>query len=157
VTGRAGRPAAEIVAEALTATPQPTTAAGLAARTGLGGSTVGKVLTLLEEQGRARRTPGGRDAGRRLPDQWAPVTPATAQPHHADKHATAVEPEVAHRASPPHARASRLGRGQLDVLVLDQLRVSGDQAITAGAVAKALGRSAGAVSNCCSGWPAASR
>ncbi len=42
----------------------------------------------------------------------------------------------------------RLGRGQLAGLVLEALRAGDGQPVTAGTVAKALGRSAGAVSNC---------
>ena len=46
------------------------TAGELADAAGVGRSTVGKVLVRLDRAGRVRRTPGGRDGGRRLPDRW---------------------------------------------------------------------------------------
>lgn len=56
------------VLDALTSSPL-TTGAELAARAGLGRSTVTKQLALLEHAGHARRSAGGRDGSRRLPDR----------------------------------------------------------------------------------------
>jgi DNA-binding transcriptional ArsR family regulator len=101
----------------------------IAAATGLGRSTVGKTLAALERAGMARRSPGGRDAGRRLPDRWSV--------------GSSDEP------SRPESSARRLRPGQLDGLVLDYINSHGSgAAVGATAVAKALGRSAGAVGNC---------
>jgi hypothetical protein len=77
----------------------------------------------------ARRSPGGREGGRRLPDRWAV--------------GSSDEP------SPPGSSTGRLRPGQLDGLVLDFLNSHGkDAPVGATAAAKALGRSAGAVGNC---------
>jgi DNA-binding transcriptional ArsR family regulator len=104
------------------------TDAEIAVATGLGRSTVGKTLAALERTGMARRTPGGRDGGRRLPDRWF----------------------VGSSDERPPARSSnqRLRPGQLDGLVLEFVNEHGrDAALGVMAVAKALGRSAGAVGN----------
>jgi len=105
------------------------TNAEIATATGLGRSTVGKTLAALERVGMARRSPGGRDGRRRLPDRWSV--------------GSSGEP------SPPGSSTGRLRPGQLDGLVLDFLNGQGEDAVVgATAVAKALGRSAGAVGNC---------
>lgn len=118
----------ETVVKALTSHGE-LTGAEIAAATGLGRSTVAKTLTALEPAGMAHRTPGGRDAGRRLPDRWSI--------------SSSDEP------SRPDSSARRLRPGQLDGLVLDYINSHNEDApIGATAVAKALGRSAGAVGNC---------
>jgi DNA-binding MarR family transcriptional regulator len=118
--------------------PQEVTAAELAETTGLGRSTVGKTLASLEARGRVRRTPGGRNGARALPDRWA-VTPD------ADQAATAGSPA---QAQPPVATPTgRLRRGELADLVLAYLRDRPDQDQSPTVVAAALGRSAGAVGN----------
>jgi biotin operon repressor len=105
------------------------TGAEIAAATGLGRSIVGKSLAALERSGMARRSPGGREGGRRLPDRWSV--------------GSSDEP------SPPGSSTGRLRPGQLDGLVLDFINTHGkDAPVGATAVAKALGRSAGAVGNC---------
>jgi hypothetical protein len=116
----------EAVAEALASGNEMTTAE-VATATRLGRATVGKALAALERASVARRHPGGRDARRRLPDRWA----------------------VGHSEDPSPAApsAQRLRPGQLDGLVLEYIN-SQDAAMGATAVAKALGRSAGAVGNC---------
>jgi DNA-binding transcriptional ArsR family regulator len=102
--------------------------AEIAAATGLGRSTVGKTLAALERAGMARRHPGGREGGRRLSDRWSVGS--------SDERRTGLPTQ-------------RLRRGQLDGLVLDFVNGQGkDAAVTATAVAGALGRSAGAVGNC---------
>jgi hypothetical protein len=105
------------------------TSAEIAAATGLGRSTVGKTLAGLERAGMARRYPGGREGGRRLPDRWSVGS--------------------TDERSPAGSSTRRLRPGQLDGLVLDFVNAQGtDAELGATAVAKALGRSAGAVGNC---------
>lgn len=118
----------ETVVKALTSHGE-LTGAEIAAATGLGRSTVAKTLGALERAGMARRAPGGREAGRRLPDRWSIGS--------------------SDEASRPDSSARRLRPGQLDGLVLDYINSHGEDApVGATAVAKALGRSAGAVGNC---------
>lgn len=105
------------------------TSAEIATTTALGRSTVTKALATLERMGKVRRTVGGRDGGRRLPDRWSLT------------------------ASKGRSRAgsstNRLRPGQLDGLVLNFIDTHAqDAAIGPTAVAKALDRSAGAVGNC---------
>jgi len=47
------------------------TVAEIVAAAGLGRSTVGKALARLEQSGRVRRSAGGREGARRLPDRWS--------------------------------------------------------------------------------------
>jgi predicted transcriptional regulator len=125
------KPASEQeVLKALGAKPQAT-AAEIASTAGLGRSTVSKVLARLVSAGEVRRTEGGRDGARRLPDRFAPASaePAT----------EAAKPKTAEKLKP----------GQLDGLVLTFLKENADSSPHGpGAVAKALGRSGGAVQNC---------
>lgn len=130
------------IVSALAAAPHAT-ATELAAAAGLGRSTVTKHLALLERAGQARRTPGGQDGTRKLPDHWATVTVSAAPP--VSPIAT-QEPDLV--PAPPHA-ARRLRPGQLDTLVLGHLQITGASGPHApSAIAKALGRSSGAVANC---------
>ena len=118
----------EAVAKAL-ASGTEMTGAEISTATGLGRSTVGKALAALEHAGMVRRHPGGRDGRRRLPDRWS----------------------IGHseEPSPLASSARRLRPGQLDGLVLEYIDKQGaDTTVGATAVAKALGRSAGAVGNC---------
>jgi len=127
--------ASDTVGQALTVSPG-STAAELAAATGLGRSTVGKRLAALEAAGVARRQPGGRDGARRLPDRWMPGL---------DPHAKAA----AHGKAPAtgSTTAGRLGKGELGAMVLDYLRNHPDDEVGPTVVARALGRSQGAVAN----------
>lgn len=103
--------------------------AEIATATGLGRSTVGNALVSLERAGTVHRDPGGRDGRRRLPDRWSGGQ--------------------ADDTSSPASATQRLRPGQLDGLVLDYINSHGKQAaVGATAVAKALGRSGGAVGNC---------
>jgi DNA-binding MarR family transcriptional regulator len=86
VTGGA-RPsgAAGDVWDALTGNPGATVTA-LAEASGVSRATVTRTLTTLERDGRAARTRGGRDGGKRLPDTWHPVTATTADDTPATDH-----------------------------------------------------------------------
>lgn len=113
----------EKVHAALLANPG-NTAADLATITGLGRSTVTKQLATLERTGQATRSAGNRHGGRRLPDRWS-------------------------TAHPPGDPSGRLRPGQLNQLVLTHITDHPDAARhTPITVAKALGRSSGAVANC---------
>lgn len=127
--------ASDAVARAVSVRPG-SSAAELAAVTGLGRSTVSKSLVALEVAGVARREPGGRDGACRLPDRWMP-TP--------DPHATAAA-----RGKAPAAGSvtpGRLGKGELGARVLEYLRTHPDDEVGPTVVARVLGRSQGAVAN----------
>jgi hypothetical protein len=112
---------------------EPGTVAELAQRAGLGHSTTGKALVILERDGRVRRHPGGRDRGRRLPDRWALAdsleTPPVAEPRQ-------VGPKD----------STRLGRGALRAMVLDYVRSQPGEA-SPSTIASVLQHSSGAVGN----------
>jgi predicted transcriptional regulator len=134
-------PAAEAVTAALAA-HHDATAAELAEAAGVGQSTAAKALAVLEADGRAVRLAGGKgDNGRRQPDRWSPP----------EAPAPATEPEP--KTAPAGRRAgdeymgARLGRGELAGLVLEFMADRPGESVGPAAVAKALGRSAGAVSN----------
>jgi DNA-binding IclR family transcriptional regulator len=98
------------------------TAAELADLTGLGRSTITKQLAALGRDGRATRIPGQHTDGRRQPDRWT---------------TTADNP------------TARLRPGQLNDLVLTYMTNNPDSAPHGPvAIARALGRSSGAVANC---------
>lgn len=108
--------------------------ADLAKASGLARSTTGKALAGLEATGAARREPGARAGSRRTPDRWY----------------LAQAPAVASRSDPPRPGtasegSARLGRGQLQDLVVQALGAAGEASPSA--LARSLGRSAGAVSN----------
>ncbi len=86
ITGGA-RPtgAAGDVWDALTGNPGATVTA-LAEASGVSRATVTRTLTTLERDGRAARTRGGRDGGKRQPDTWHPVTATTADDTPATDH-----------------------------------------------------------------------
>ena len=105
------------------------TGAEVAAATGLGRSTVGRMLVRLERDERVRRSLGGREGGRRLPDRWALVG--------------------ASKPARRHPSGRRLRPGELDGLVFDHLaKHAQDGPLGPTAVAKGVGRSSGAVANC---------
>jgi hypothetical protein len=146
---------ADAIGAALSAHPGAT-AAELAEVAGIGRSTAAKCLAALERAGTARRAPGGREGGRRLPDRWhlakadTPDIPSAGGGHdtgHADDSAGSVE-----------APAARLGKGALRDLVLAYLAAHADgssggggldaDGLGATAIAKGLGgKSSGAVGN----------
>jgi biotin operon repressor len=134
------------VLDTLTARPG-VSAAELADTLGLGQSTAAKHLAALEAAGTARREPGGRDGGRRLPDRWTATAPDVENPAPDTAAELAAEPA----ADEPDGRASaaeRLGRGALGTLVRDYLAARPSEDLGPTQVAKGLGgKSSGAVSN----------
>jgi predicted transcriptional regulator len=137
--------AAEAVAAAL-ATHPGVTAAELAEAAGVGQSTAAKALAALEADGRATRIPGGRGGnGRRQPDRWNRPEPPAATVGPEREMAPAERP--AWRRPGDEYMGARLGRGELAGLVLGFLADRPGEAVGPAAVAKVLGRSAGAVSN----------
>ncbi|WDZ90560.1 winged helix-turn-helix domain-containing protein [Nocardiopsis sp. HUAS JQ3] len=67
----------DLVLAALAEAAEPVTVTELAERAGVGKSTLGKHLPVLEKDGQAVRTPGGREGRRRLPDTWQTATSTT--------------------------------------------------------------------------------
>jgi hypothetical protein len=134
------KPASErAVLKALAANPEAT-AAEVADAAGVGRSTASKVLARLASTGEVRRTEGGRDGARRLPDRFAL---ASAEPA-----AKTAKPKVAADAK-PEAAGEHLKPGQLDGLVLAYLKKNADSGPHGPtAVARARERSSGAVGNC---------
>lgn len=130
--------AAHLVAAAL-AEADELSVAELAARTGLGRSTVSKTLAA----GTAVRTPGTRDAGRRLAQRWSPAPAALPVESPV---ASPVESSVQPAAAAPATHAARRGRGQLRERVLAQLSAQ-EQPVGVSGLARSLGASAGAVGN----------
>jgi hypothetical protein len=154
-------PSAEAILGALTTQPLAT-ATELAQTAGIGNSTAAKILAALEVEGRAVRQPGGRTGGRRAPDRWslapqpardaptasvttveapAPATPAEHPPSGKDAQPT---PGADHNGT---VAGGRLRPGALRGLVLAHLTEQPGKELTPTAVARALGRSAGAVAN----------
>jgi len=128
----------EAVLKALAAKPQAT-AAEVAAAAGVGRSTASKLLARLASTGDVRRTQGGRDGARRLPDRFALTSAEPAAQDTKPKAAKDTEPKTAEKLKP----------GQLDGLVLSFLKENADSGPHGPTtVAKALGRSSGAVQNC---------
>ena len=123
----AAKPTSEEAVTTALASGDELTGAEVATATGLGRSTVGKALAGLERTGVVRRHPGGRDGRRRLPERWSL--------------GQSDEP------SPSASSSERLRPGQLEGLVLEHVN-SQDTGVGATAVARALGRSSGAVGNC---------
>jgi hypothetical protein len=132
------KPASEqAVLNALAANPDAT-AAEVAAAAGVGRSTASKILARLASSGEVRRTEGGRDGARRLPDRFALASSEPA--------AKTAKPKAAADAKPTAAE-DRLKPGELDGLILSYLEKNSAEPVGPTAVAKALQRSAGAVSN----------
>ncbi|QKV98150.1 MarR family transcriptional regulator (plasmid) [Streptomyces sp. NA02950] len=143
------------------------TAREIAEHAGIGGSTAGKALTHLESLNLATREHGenvGGRGGRRTADRWYPVTadaepeaPAADEPETPAEDAADTAPEPAEAPvaetkteAAPKAKArngSRLGRGDLRQMVYEYLEAHPADEIGPSGLAKALGRSAGAVAN----------
>ena len=134
------------------------TSAELSETLGIGQSTAAKRLAALEAAGSVRRTPGGREAGRRAPDHWAAA--ATTEVAAADLTDGAPGDEPGEETGggelglaggeetpEPPAAAGRLGRGELGSLVRDYLAARPGESFGPAALGKALDRSQGAISN----------
>jgi DNA-binding Lrp family transcriptional regulator len=139
-------PAKQAILEVLRVEPQASVAQ-IAVSAGVGRSTASKLLAQLESDRDVRRTAGGRDGNRRLPDLWSLTDRQVAS------RGAKAKPASGRSASKPAvANANgdeRLKAGGLDPLVLDYLKQNADSGPHGPvAVAKALGRSSGAVANC---------
>ncbi|MFJ4965956.1 hypothetical protein ACIP6P_26525 [Streptomyces sp. NPDC088729] len=132
-------------------------AAEIALAAGIGGSTAGKALTALEAHNLAYREHGEKVGGRRTADRWY-YRPVEADPQDAatDEAETAPDaaapaPQAAPEAEAPQAAkpatSTRLARGGLRQMVYEHLEAHPGDEVTAPRLAKALGRSAGAVAN----------
>jgi len=138
----------------------------VAQQAGIARSTAGKVLGRLAEARELIRHEGGRDGRKRLPDRFTlkgVELPAAYATHVGERGKAAAEPasgkpgkrkpSAGSRNGKPTASASgkpdRLKAGGLERLVLDYLKKNKDAAPHGPSqVAKALGRSSGAVGNC---------
>jgi DNA-binding IclR family transcriptional regulator len=129
VTPKTNKPSAEQAVMDALSDQTDATAADIAATAKLGRSTVSKALVKLESAGKVKRSEGGRDGARRLPDRWSLARSQARKTR--------------------QATDDRLRPGQLDGLVLDYMREHAtDEPLGPTAVAKGLGRSSGAVGNC---------
>lgn len=137
-------PAKQAILEVLKLEAQAS-AAQIAVSAGVGRSTAGKLLAQLESDGEVRRTEGGRDGKRRLPDLWSL---ADQQP--AARGARAKPASGRSDAKPTAAgKTDRLKPGGLDPLVLDYLKKNASSGPHGpSTVANAIERSSGAVANC---------
>jgi len=138
-------PAKQAILEVLKLEPQASVAQ-IAVSAGVGRSTASKLLAQLESDREVRRTEGGRDGKRRLPDLWSL---ADQQP--AARGAKAKPASGRSDGKPAAANGNgdeRLKAGGLDPLVLDYLEKNAGGSHGPVAVATALGRSSGAVANC---------
>jgi hypothetical protein len=89
------KPASEqAVLKALASEPEATAADVAAAAAGVGRSTAGKVLARLTSSGEVRRTEGGRDGARRLPDRFALASAEPAAKTAKPKAAADTEPKA---------------------------------------------------------------
>ncbi|GAA1215426.1 hypothetical protein GCM10009665_01560 [Kitasatospora nipponensis] len=82
-------------------------AAALALAAHVSPSAARKALVALEQRGLARRTPGGNDRTRRLPDLWSPATPGdNSNAGQAGAHAEAALPSIEETDLPCDAQHS---------------------------------------------------
>jgi hypothetical protein len=126
--------------EALRASPE-STVEDVAGAIGVGRSTAHKYLAALIADGGAQRYAGGREGARKLPDRYSLVA---AEPE--DDGTREADRETAGQGA---HKPTRLRPGELDGLVVGFMRDHADERpFTPGAVAGALGRSAGAVGTC---------
>ena len=147
------------VTEAVAALPGAT-AAEVAGALGIGRSTAAKRLARLETAGVLQRSPGGRSAGAKVADRWFPApVGAGAPPEQAPDEDRAPAGDAAATDAPGADAAAaessapeapgRLAPGALGALVREYLAARPNQSFGPSGIAKALGRSAGAVSNLC--------
>jgi hypothetical protein len=143
-------PAKQAILDVLKVEPQAN-AAQIAVSAGVGRSTAGKLLAQLESDGQVRRTQGGRDGNRRLPDLWSLAGPQQPAANDAKPVPDGGEPgdkqEHAEDTAPAVSSHERLKPGQLEGLILTYMQEHPDEPLGPGDVAKALQRSSGAVGN----------
>ncbi|MFT3864068.1 MAG: helix-turn-helix domain-containing protein [Solirubrobacterales bacterium] len=137
-------PAEQKVIDALDAAEGEVTVDEVAAAAGIGRTSARKYLAALEDAGTAKRTAGGREGKRKLPDRYSPIPggepPAGEEP--SGEGAVVEEP-------PADGPAERLRPGGLGPLVVGYMREhAGEGPFGPSVVAKGLGRSSGAVGNC---------
>jgi DNA-binding MarR family transcriptional regulator len=123
------------------------TAADLAETAGIGRSTAGKLLAALAAEGRVLRQPGGHQHGRRAADRWTLPTPPANPTQNPRTAAATPTAEKADEDRQPRSESGRLAAGELRQLVLSYLADRPGQSLSPTAIAKTLGRSAGAVAN----------
>jgi hypothetical protein len=150
---------------------------GVAQQAGIARSTAGKVLGRLAEAGEVIRHEGGRDGRKRLPDRFTlkdvelpaayakhgggggeskpaakPASdgkPSKAKPAGKGSGKQSASGKAAAGKAVPSGKPERLKAGGLEPLVLAFLKKNADSAPHGPSqVAKALGRSSGAVGNC---------
>jgi DNA-binding MarR family transcriptional regulator len=145
----------ESILEGLARYPQAT-AAELAEAIGIGKSTATRYLAALEVEGKAVRTPGGWEDGKRFSDRWSlvpedsepvgtPTVTAAAGAKGPSKSATAASTSTP--AAMPATADGRLQKGVLATMVLDYLAAHPKDSFGPSALAKVLDRSGGAISN----------
>jgi hypothetical protein len=134
-------PAAEALLGVLADRPGATTTE-LAEAARIGRSTASKLLATLAADVRVLRQPGGNKHGRRAADRWTLPTPAPTQDPGPPPTTT-----PAPSGDQPATRSGRLRSGALRDLVLGCLAERPGQTLSPTAIAKTLGRSAGAVAN----------
>jgi DNA-binding MarR family transcriptional regulator len=133
------------ILDVLKVQPQATVAQ-VAVSAGVGRSTAGKLLGQLESDGEARRTEGGRDGNRRLPDLWSL---AGERPAANDKGKKPASSSAKAAAGAGSTDGGKLKPGDLEPLVLGYLKENVDSGPHGpSGIAKALQRSSGAVGNC---------
>ena len=144
----------QAIIEVLTAAPQAT-AAQVSVSAGVGRSTAGKMLAQLESDGEVRRTEGGREGNRRLPDVWSLVgkQPADAAGEGKSPKAPADDKPAGRKGEPTGSASEpeggKLKPGGLDPLVMGYLKDNADRGPHGSTeISKALQRSSGAVGNC---------
>lgn len=142
--------AQQAILEVLKVEPQANIAQ-IAVSAGIGRSTAGKLLAQLASDGKVRRTQGGREGNRRLPDLWSLADHQQPAANDAksvpDDGELGDKQERAEDATPAVSNHERLKPGQLEGLILTYMQEHPDEPLGPGDVAKALQRSSGAVGN----------
>jgi DNA-binding Lrp family transcriptional regulator len=138
----------QAILEVLKVEPQATVAQ-IAVSAAVGRSTAGKMLAQLESDGQVRRTEGGRDGNRRLPDLWSLAGEQPAANDTGTKPASSAAKATDGAAGTGEPDGGKLKPGGLEPLVLGYLEKHADSGPHGPTViAKALQRSSGAVGNC---------
>ncbi len=141
------QPAKHAILDVLKVEPQATVAQ-IAVSADVGRSTAGKMLAQLESDGKVRRTEGGRDGNRRMPDLWSLADKQPVANNAGTKPASAAKAADG-AAATGKPEGGKLKPGGLDPLVLGYLKDNADSGPHGPtAIAQALERSSGAVSNC---------